>query len=311
MATMICIISGLFWALFDLSRKLSLNHVSPKSILIYFNIIQSVIFFIWVIYENFSINFLPYLFPGITLIILGVFSAKGGVGKSVMSVNLAKSLVSKGFKVGLVDGHIYGPRHPELLNATDMQLNVTDQELLDPLEKNGLKFNSMGFISSEKMPVIWRGPMVSGAIMQLIAQTNWGKLDYLIIDTPPGTGDVQLTLLQKIALTGAIVVTTPQDISLADTKKGIEMLKKLDLPILGLIENMSFFKPNDSDKKYYLYGKEGGKKLAKEYKLDLLGEVPQFEFNNSNLTNENEIITKISNKIVENSATVKLFFLIS
>ena len=135
--------------------------------------------------------------------------------------------------------------------------------------------------------------------MQLIAQTNWGKLDYLIIDTPPGTGDVQLTLLQKIALTGAIVVTTPQDISLADTKKGIEMLKKLDLPILGLIENMSFFKPNDSDKKYYLYGKEGGKNLAKEYKLDLLGEVPQFEFNNSNLTNENEIISKISNKIVE------------
>ena len=118
--------------------------------------------------------------------ILGVFSAKGGVGKSVMSVNLAKSLVSKGFKVGLVDGDIYGPSHPVLLNATDMQLNVTDQELLDPLEKNGLKFNSMGFISSEKMPVIWRGPMVSGAIMQLIAQTNWGKLDYLIIDTPPG-----------------------------------------------------------------------------------------------------------------------------
>ena len=196
--------------------------------------------------------------------ILGVFSAKGGVGKSVMSVNLAKSLVSKGFKVGLVDGDIYGPSHPVLLNATDMQLNVTDQELLDPLEKNGLKFNSMGFISSEKMPVIWRGPMVSGAIMQLIAQTKWGKLDYLIIDTPPGTGDVQLTLLQKIALTGAIVVTTPQDISLADTKKGIEMLKKLDLPILGLIENMSFFKPNDSDKKYYLYGKEGGKNLAKE-----------------------------------------------
>ena len=231
--------------------------------------------------------------------ILGVFSAKGGVGKSVMSVNLAKSLVSKGFKVGLVDGDIYGPSHPVLLNATDMQLNVTDQELLDPLEKNGLKFNSMGFISSEKMPVIWRGPMVSGAIMQLIAQTNWGKLDYLIIDTPPGTGDVQLTLLQKIALTGAIVVTTPQDISLADTKKGIEMLKKLDLPILGLIENMSFFKPNDSDKKYYLYGKEGGKKLAKEYKLDLLGEIPQFEFNNSNLTNENEVISRISNKIVE------------
>ena len=231
--------------------------------------------------------------------ILGVFSAKGGVGKSVMSVNLAKSLVSKGFKVGLVDGDIYGPSHPVLLNATDMQLNVTDQELLDPLEKNGLKFNSMGFISSEKMPVIWRGPMVSGAIMQLIAQTNWGKLDYLIIDTPPGTGDVQLTLLQKIALTGAIVVTTPQDISLADTKKGIEMLKKLDLPILGLIENMSFFKPNDSDKKYYLYGKEGGKNLAKEYKLDLLGEVPQFEFNNSNLTNENEVISRISNKIVE------------
>ncbi len=225
--------------------------------------------------------------------ILGIFSAKGGVGKSVISVNLAKSLVSKGFKVGLVDGDIYGPSHPVLLNATDMNLKVTNQELLDPLEKDGLKFNSMGFISAEKMPVIWRGPMVSGAVMQLMAQTNWGKLDYLIVDTPPGTGDVQLTLLQKIALSAAIVVTTPQDIAVADTMKGIEMLKKLNLPILGLIENMSYFEPKDSKKRYYLYGKGGAKTLSKEYQLDLLGEVPQFEFEESNLTNQNMEISKI------------------
>lgn len=235
--------------------------------------------------------------------ILGVFSAKGGVGKSVISVNLAKSLVSQGFKVGLVDGDIYGPSHPVLLNAVDMQLNVTNQELLNPLEKDGLKFNSMGFISSEKMPIIWRGPMVSGAIMQLISQTNWGKLDYLIIDTPPGTGDVQLTLLQKIALSGAIVVTTPQDIAVTDTAKGIEMLNRLNLQILGLVENMSYFEPKDSKKRYYLYGKGGARFLSEKYNLDLLGEIPQFEFNQSNLTNENKEISKISiaiaNKIVK------------
>ena len=135
--------------------------------------------------------------------------------------------------------------------------------------------------------------MVSGAVMQLLSQTNWGELDYLIIDTPPGTGDVQLTLLQKIALSAAIVVTTPQDIAVADTMKGIEMLKKLNLPILGLIENMSYFEPKDSKKRYYLYGKGGAKTLSKEYQLDLLGEVPQFEFEESNLTNQNMEISKI------------------
>ena len=141
----------------------------------------------------------------------------------------------------------------------------------------------MGFISSEKMPIIWRGPMVSGAIMQLISQTNWGKLDYLIIDTPPGTGDIQLTLLQKIALSGAIVVTTPQDIAVTDTAKGIEMLNRLNLQILGLVENMSYFEPKDSKKRYYLYGKGGARFLSEKYNLDLLGEIPQFEFNQSNL----------------------------
>jgi len=232
--------------------------------------------------------------------IVGVFSAKGGVGKSVISVNLAKSLVAKGYKVGLVDGDIYGPSHPVLLNASSMTLKILNNEVIEPLEKDGLKFNSMGFISNEKMPVIWRGPMVSGAVMQLITQTNWGELDYLIIDTPPGTGDIQLTLLQKIAISAGIIVTTPQDISVADTKKGIEMLKKLDLPILGIIENMSFFKPENTDQKYYLYGKGGGKSLSKEYNLDLIGEIPQFEFDKSNLTNKNEEISTLFSLISDN-----------
>jgi ATP-binding protein involved in chromosome partitioning len=132
----------------------------------------------------------------------------------------------------------------------------------------------MGLISNEKMPVIWRGPMVSGAVMQLMSQTDWGELDYLIVDTPPGTGDVQLTLLQKIPLTSALVVTTPQSVSISDCKKGIEMINKLDVPISGLIENMSWFQPEQTGKKYYVFGKDGGKQLAEEYSLELLAQLP-------------------------------------
>jgi ATP-binding protein involved in chromosome partitioning len=140
---------------------------------------------------------------------------------------------------------------------------------------------SMGLISNEKMPVIWRGPMVSGAVMQLLSQSNWGELDYLIIDTPPGTGDVQLTLLQKIPLTGTVIVTTPQNVSVSDCRKGIEMINKLSIPILGLIENMSWFQPNDSEKKYFLFGEDGGKDLAAEYKIDLLAQLPLIEKENN------------------------------
>ena len=157
-----------------------------------------------------------------------------------------------------------------MLGSTAGELKLSKAQVIEPLTKEGIKFISMGLISGENMPVIWRGPMVSGAVMQLLSQTDWGELDYLIVDTPPGTGDVQLTLLQRIPLTSSIVVTTPQEVSISDCKKGIEMIKKLDKPITGLIENMSWFKPDDQDKKYFLFGKGGGKKLSEEYSIDLL-----------------------------------------
>ena len=209
--------------------------------------------------------------------IVGVFSAKGGVGKSAVALQIAISLKNKGFTVGLVDADIYGPSQAVLLKSEPGDLQITDNKIIEPMDKQGISFISMGLISNEKKPVIWRGPMVSGAVMQLLSQTNWGELDYLIIDTPPGTGDVQLTLLQKIPLTGTVVVTTPQNIAVSDCRKGIEMIKKLSIPVLGLIENMSWFQPNESNKKYFLFGKDGGKKLADEYKVNLLAQIPLVE----------------------------------
>ena len=209
--------------------------------------------------------------------IVGIFSAKGGVGKSEISLNLALGLSNKGHKVVLLYADIYGPSLPVLLEASTNEIDVKDKQLLVPLVKKGIKFISMGLIARGQKPVIWRGPMVSGAVMQLMSQTDWQELDYLIIDTPPGTGDVQLTLLQRLPLNAAIVVTTPQEVSTSDTRKGIEMIKKLDLPILGLLENMSYFKPDDSKKKYFIFGKGGGQKLSKEYDLELLSEIPLIE----------------------------------
>ena len=209
--------------------------------------------------------------------IIGVFSAKGGVGKSEISLNLALSLAKEGHKVGLLDADIHGPSQPVLFEATEEIIEVKDKLLLSPLKKRGVKFISMGLIAGEQKPVMWRGPMVSGAVMQLMAQTDWQELDYMIIDTPPGTGDAQLTLLQRLPLNAAIIVTTPQDVSISDTKKGIEMIKRLELPILGLIENMSFFEPEEAKKKYYIFGKGGGKNLSKEYEMELLSEIPLVE----------------------------------
>ena len=209
--------------------------------------------------------------------IIGVFSAKGGVGKSEISLNLALSLAKGGYKVGLLDADIHGPSQPVLFEASKEIIDVKDKLLLSPLEKRGVKFISMGLIARDQKPVMWRGPMVSGAVMQLMAQTDWQELDYMIIDTPPGTGDAQLTLLQRLPLNAAIIVTTPQDVSISDTKKGIEMIKRLELPILGLIENMSFFEPEKAKKKYYIFGKGGGKNLSKEYEMELLSEIPLVE----------------------------------
>ena len=231
--------------------------------------------------------------------IVGVFSAKGGVGKSAVSLQLAMSLQSKGFKVGLVDADIYGPSQAVMLNSDPSELKITDNKIIEPLNKKGISFISMGLIANEKKPVIWRGPMVSGAVMQLLSQTNWGKLDYLVVDTPPGTGDVQLTLLQKIPLTGAVVVTTPQKVSISDCRKGIEMIKRLSIPILGLIENMSWFQPNDSDKKYYLFGKGGGKELAVEYKIELLAQLPLIEKSEDQEIHDSETINKTFNETTD------------
>ena len=231
--------------------------------------------------------------------IVGVFSAKGGVGKSAISLNLAIALREKGLKVGLIDADIYGPSQPSMLGLSPGDLKVKDEKIISPIEKKGVKFISMGLISSERMPVIWRGPMVSGAVMQLLSQTDWGELDFLIIDTPPGTGDVQLTLLQKIAVTATLVVTTPQKVSISDCRKGIEMIKKLDVPILGLIENMSWFEPNDTNKKYYIFGKNGGMELAKDYDLDLFGQIPLVESDQDTLLHDIPKLSIVFNELAE------------
>ena len=241
--------------------------------------------------------------------IIGVFSAKGGVGKSEISLNLALSLATEGYKVGLLDADIHGPSQPVLFEASEEIIDVKDKLLLSPLEKRGVKFISMGLIARDQKPVMWRGPMVSGAVMQLMAQTDWQELDYLIIDTPPGTGDAQLTLLQRLPLNAAIIVTTPQDVSISDTKKGIEMIKRLELPILGLIENMSFFEPEKAKKKYYIFGKGGGKNLSKEYAMELLSEIPLVEKKEFIILYDLEIYKKVfdslAKKVVKNMEAIK------
>ena len=241
--------------------------------------------------------------------IVGIFSGKGGVGKSAISLQIALALRDKGFSVGLVDADIYCPSQPILLGSSAGELKLSKAQVIEPLTKEGIKLISMGLISGENMPVIWRGPMVSGAVMQLLSQTDWGELDYLIVDTPPGTGDVQLTLLQRIPLTSSIVVTTPQEVSISDCKKGIEMIKKLDKPITGLIENMSWFKPDDQDKKYFLFGKGGGKKLSEEYSIDLLAQLPLVEISeDSNIQNHPLLkmeFDKIADKLVNSLKALK------
>ena len=241
--------------------------------------------------------------------IVGIFSAKGGVGKSAISLQIALALRDKGFSVGLVDADIYGPSQPIMLGSSSGELKLSKEKIIEPLSKEGIKFISMGLISSENMPVIWRGPMVSGAVMQLLSQTDWGQLDFLIVDTPPGTGDIQLTLLQRIPLTSSIVVTTPQEVSISDCKKGIEMIKRLDKPISGLIENMSWFKPDDQEKKYFLFGKDGGKKLSEEFSIDLLAQLPLVEISqDSNIQNHPLLkmeFVKIAEQLVDSLKAIK------
>jgi ATP-binding protein involved in chromosome partitioning len=207
---------------------------------------------------------------------IAVASGKGGVGKSTVAVNLAAALSRDGAKVGLLDADIYGPSIPLMLGITDRPKAVNDngEMKIIPLEKFGLKIMSIGFMIDDQTPVIWRGPMASGAVKQFMSDVNWGELDYLIFDLPPGTGDIQLTLVQTIPLTGAIIVTTPQEVSLIDARKGLLMFSRVNVPVFGIVENMSYFIAPDTGNKYDIFGFGGGSRLADQNKIEFLGGIP-------------------------------------
>jgi len=212
--------------------------------------------------------------------IIAVVSGKGGVGKSTISANLALALAESGASVGLMDADIYGPSVPIMFGVRGVRPMMKDngaKGLIVPIEKFGIKVMSIGLLVDEKSAVVWRGPMASSAIKQFATDVDWGNLDYLIIDMPPGTGDIHLTLMQTVPVTGVVIVTTPQAVALADAKKGIAMFAQaqINVPIIGLVENMAYFTPAElPNNKYYIFGKEGGKHLADEYDLPFLGQVP-------------------------------------
>jgi len=212
--------------------------------------------------------------------IIAISSGKGGVGKSTVAANLAVALAGLGYKVGLLDADIFGPSQPKMFHVEDVRPYMEDvngKELIQPVEKYGVKLLSIGFFVNKDDAVLWRGAMASNALKQLIGEANWGELDYFLIDLPPGTSDIHLTLVQTLAITGAIVVSTPQEVALADARKGISMFtgEKVDVPVLGLIENMAWFTPAElPNNKYYIFGKEGCKRLAEELNTPLLGQIP-------------------------------------
>lgn len=212
--------------------------------------------------------------------IIAVFSGKGGVGKSTVSSNLAVALSKLGYRVGLLDADIHGPSIPKMFGVEDEPIYVEERDgkqVVMPAEKFGVKLLSIGFFVDQEQALVWRGSMASNALKQLITDADWGELDYFVMDLPPGTGDIHLTLVQTMGITGAVVVTTPQDVALADARKGISMFQgdKVNVPVLGLIENMAWFTPAElPENKYYIFGREGGKKLAEELNVPLLGQVP-------------------------------------
>lgn len=206
--------------------------------------------------------------------IIAVASGKGGVGKSTTAVNLALALAAEGATVGILDADIHGPSQPQMLGTGGRRPDTVDNRYMIPIEAHGLQSNSMGYLVTEKTPMVWRGPMVSGAFQQLIKQTRWGELDYLIIDMPPGTGDVQLTLSQNVPVSGAVIVTTPQDIALLDAKKGIEMFRKVRVPVLGVVENMAIHQCSQCGHAEHIFGSGGGERIAQQYDTVLLGALP-------------------------------------
>jgi ATP-binding protein involved in chromosome partitioning len=210
--------------------------------------------------------------------IVAVSSGKGGVGKSTVAVNLAVALAQAGSAVGLIDADIYGPNAPMMMGLTGADINVRQGpqgEVLEPAFNHGVKMVSMGFLIDPDQPVIWRGPMLNGVIRQFLYQVEWGDLDYLIVDMPPGTGDAQLTLAQAVPMAGAVIVSTPQSVAIADARRGLRMFQQLQVPVLGVVENMSVFIPPDApDRAYDIFGSGGGEKIARELDIPLLGCIP-------------------------------------
>lgn len=214
--------------------------------------------------------------PGVKNII-AVASGKGGVGKSTTAVNLALALAADGARVGILDADIYGPSQPHMLGVGQQRPAITGaagQQKMVPIMAHGIQSISMGYLVTEETPMLWRGPMATGALQQLLMQTAWDNLDYLVIDMPPGTGDIQITLAQKVPVTGAVVVTTPQDIALLDAKKGIEMFRKVNVPVLGVVENMATHICSNCGHEEHVFGEGGGERIARTYQTQLLGSLP-------------------------------------
>lgn len=215
------------------------------------------------------------LLPGVKNTI-AVASGKGGVGKSTVAVNIAVALAKDGFKVGLIDADIYGPSIPLMLGVTERPkvIQEGDKVKIIPLEKFGVKFISIGLLVDDNAPVIWRGPMASGAVKQFMSDVDWGDLDYLIFDMPPGTGDIQLTLVQTVPLSGSVIVTTPQEVSLIDARKALKMFERVNVPVSGVVENMSYFIAHDTGNKYDIFGSGGGENISAELNVPFLGGIP-------------------------------------
>jgi len=212
------------------------------------------------------------LIPGVKNII-AIASGKGGVGKSTTAVNLALALAAEGAIVGMLDADIYGPSQPQMLGISGRPESA-DGKSMEPMERYGIKAMSIGFLIDQDTPMVWRGPMVTGALEQLLRETNWGNLDYLVIDLPPGTGDIQLTLSQKVPVTGAVIITTPQDIALLDARKGLKMFEKVGIPIVGIVENMSTHICSQCGHEEHIFGAGGGEQMCKDYNVELLGSLP-------------------------------------
>ena len=245
--------------------------------------------------------------------VIAISSGKGGVGKSTITSNLAISLSKMGFKVGILDSDIYGPSIPTMFDVESSRpasVKIDNKSMIEPIENYGVKILSIGFFTEPNQAVIWRGPMASKALNQMIFDTNWGELDFLLVDLPPGTGDIHLSIVQSIPLNGAIVVSTPQKVALADAKRGISMFnqKNIEVPVLGLIENMAYFVPEDMpEKKYFIFGKDGVKNLADDSSVPFLGLVPLFksireasDFGHPASLQDNSVISKSFEEIAKN-----------